>query len=299
MLPRNTPIDQLKELTATMSVTEQTGLVPEEKPIATTTTDSEITNPIKTSDNDHRNQITKTSQIDISCHKDKAQDFSYPSTTDNMLEIGQSSSDKLQILPPVVRHGELAMKVEVRRLKITSGSNQVVTTKVEQTEQSIATNCTVDNGLPQISANGSKSPATTSEPETNSGQKRATTDATGFRSTPSSPRKVSIVSVGEASTARPRSQHLRRRRRRHSEGRLSGSRRLSQGWSQPQVIEPLVGSPLHTPRKWSQVKGERELVNEEQDNKLDATRSLMTSPGLMINVDVNEFLQDTDTDDPA
>lgn len=306
VLPRNLPIDQLKELTSTMSVTQQTGFMPEEK----TNTDSEITNPITTSDNDRRNQMTKTSQTDISHHKDKAQNFSYPSMTGNKLEIGQTSNDKLQILPPVVRHGELAMKVEVRRLKvsrdsITLDSNQVVTTTSEQTEQSTATNCIVDNGLPQLSTNGlnvSKPPAKTSESETNeenSGEKIATRDISSPRSTPSSPTKVSIVSVGEASTVRPKS-HLHRRRRRHSNGRLLGSGHLSQGWSPPQAIEPLVGSPLHTPRKQPQVKGRRELVNEEQQSKeLEATRSLMTSPGLMINVDVNEFLQDTDADDPA
>ena len=40
-------------------------------------------------------------------------------------------------------------------------------------------------------------------------------------------------------------------------------------------------------------------VNEEQGSKIEAVRSLMTSPGLMVTVDVNEFLKDTEADDPT
>ena len=85
--------------------------------------------------------------------------------------------------------------------------------------------------------------------------------------------------------------------------------RLSQGWSPPQLetIEPIVGSPLHTPRKQSQTTGatagdsrqaaSRGTLREQGSMlELEALRSQMTSPGMFISVDVNEFLRDIDAD---
>ena len=307
-MPNNMPVDLLKELTANLSVTQQTALLPEEESMTTASTGG--TDSIKTSGNDNNQMRADTPQHNTSPHTDRAQNLSSSKETDCEMQTSEVPVGQIRVLPPVIRQGQLAMKVEVRRLKATKGANasdlnQKTHPSVDAREQNIEANGKVEKGLPHVlSAMERHSPkplAVKSESkEGNNGQQRPITHQdVSSRSSPSSPVKVSIVSLGEAPTVRPRSQLQRRRKRRHSDGRPPGSGRLSQGWSPPQAIEPLVGSPLHTPRKWSQDKGRRDLANESNEKEFEARRSLMTSPGLMINVDVNEFLKDTEADDPA
>ena len=77
-----------------------------------------------------------------------------------------------------------------------------------------------------------------------------------------------------------------------------------------ETIEPIVGSPLHTPRKRSTqtmtvpgnshaAVGGSGIGGKGSILDLEAIRSHMTSPGMFISIDVNEFLQDIDTNDPA
>ena len=323
----NVPVGRLKELASNLSVSQQTGLIPEGKSLI----GGRTTNLIKTGNNGSRNQkLTDTTPIatEVPHRTEGAQKFS---DVQEDLQATDTTADadasKIQILPPVVRFGELGMRVEVTRLRaakssgirnsVNSRKSSTTTSTVELKEQ----NRTMNEVLPSIGHREknetdnsryllSQNQATRTETsEERCDQKdKANSHDTLSRSTPTSPVKVSIVSLGETPGIRPESQQSgrhqqRRRRRRHSEGRQLGVGRLSQGWSPPRDIEALVGSPLHTPRRQSRSttpRGGRSHVtkastNEEQSiNELDTRRSLMTSPGLMINIDVNEFLRDAD-----
>lgn len=336
VLQGSVPVNRLKELTADLSITQHTGFIPEEGPVTNKHT--------KTINIDDRNQRqTLDSQTNALHGVEKIQN-SNKIRNESQTNDTNGTNDDAQMLPPVVRHGESGMKVEVKRLKATrdsvsemnQGQSTVSPSNVGNIVQSTEMNHSKDQALPQL---GTKEKPTAnsalhflSQPtptkvetsklkEEGDGQKNQSISShdSGSKSTPSSPRRVNIVSLGEVPTARPRSQQTsrhqqrtERRRRRHSEGRPIGGGRLSRGWSPPQTIdEPLVGSPLHTPRKQSNNEASNTLMgnsrkvtkvvgNDRQStNELETTRSLMTSPGLMINIDVNEFLQDTPADDPV
>ena len=334
MLPRNMSSNQIMELMSNLSITQQTGLAPVEEDLTMRTgADHTVAGTVISHDNKNQT-LSKATQSNSFYSTQGVQNLSsYSDTTDHLYSqtTAAGSTDKIRILPPVVRHGELGMKVEVKGLKTIGGSgtsdmiqtSSKTTATVDHREQ-----CTVDGTeekmLPQIQAREQKlmensSHISTQAPtmkegvseEDNSQQKPIihTPHDTSSRSNPSSPRRINIVSLGEVQTAKSRSKqtaaHQQKRRRRHSEGRQLSSGRLSQGWSSPKAIEPLIGSPLHTPRKQSHAKrlNKRSIdgmtVNEEQGSKIEAIRSLMTSPGLMITVDVNEFLKDTEADDPT
>ena len=325
----NVPVGRLKELASNLSVSQQTGLIPEGKP----PTGGRTINPIKTGNNGSRNQkLTDTTPIatEVPHSTESAQNFSdiqkdLPAT--DTTTTTTADANKIQILPPVVRFGELGMRVEVTRLRaakssgirnsVNSRKSSTTTSTVELKEQNRTTNEVLpsighrernetDNSRYLLSQN--QATRTETSEERGDQKDKANSHDTVSRSTPTSPVKVSIVSLGETPGSKPESQQSgrhqqRRRRRRHSEGRQLGVGRLSQGWSPPRDIEALVGSPLHTPRRQSRSttpRGGRSHVtkastNEEQStNELDARRSLMTSPGLMINIDVNEFLRDAD-----
>ena len=316
MVPRNVTIDQMREPAANLSITKQTALIPEEDN-ATNTTCAESNKTTLNSNTDNEQTQTKASQTGTSqSNKAEAQKSS---NSEHDLETAEdTSTGKIQILPPVVRQGELGMKVEVRRLRTFSDSvvseTASTTLAVDGKQQTgiVAANSRAIKRLPKLQEKEKKqteksSHISSQSPETREKPKDDPSDRTSTSA--SSLRRVSIVSLGETQS---KSQHTdrhrqQRRKRRHSEGKQAGSGRLSQGWSPPQLntIEPIVGSPLHTPRKQTQTTGDSHAVGAggpgEQGSLLDleALRSQMTSPGMLISVDVNEFLQDIDPDDPA
>ena len=323
MLPRNVTVDQMRELTANLSITKQTGLIPEEVTATnTTTTESRKTAHTVSSNTDR--QTTAASQNSTSQLDAKGAQKSTNSEHD--LEIVDPPTGKIQILPPVVRQGELGMKIEVKRLRTLSDSVIAETASAnltvndhekvkQQTETVAVANSRAIKRLPKLQEKEKKQAETSSHVSQSPEMKeRLKDDPSDHRlhvtTSSSSLRKVSIVSLGETpSKSQQTDRHWQhRRKRRHSEGKQVGNGRLSQGWSPPQLetIEPIVGSPLHTPRKQTTAaQGHSHAVGSTgtgvQGSLLDleALRSQMTSPGMFISVDVNEFLQDIDTDNPA
>ena len=307
--PNNVQIERLKELAAGLSITKTTGLMPKEEPRTNASADKVE----KDCNGGDGRKSTKESQNHTPSHTEGTLDITQsPSTDRDMQHMAVDTTGNIQMLPPVVTHGELGMKVEVKGLKVmkdlaSSNVNQnLISTAmtVSSREHILESSNSMIN--PQMRRKAEKSPYFMSQSSTTTDERlnrtMPRTRSGESKSNPSSPKKVSIVSLGETQLVRPK---IRLRRRRHSEGRQLGSGRLSRGWSPPQTIEPLVGSPLHTPRRPSQsatVRGGSRMSevkgDEGQANEFESVRSSMTSPGLMINVDVNEFLRDIDTDNP-
>ena len=315
VLPHNVSVDQMRELTANLSITNQTGLIPEEGTMTNTPTESIETTKANSHTGKNQTQLT-TSQNNTFQLDTKGGQKS--SNQDHDVQTLDTLTDKIQVLPPVVRQGELGMKVEVKRLRTHRDSSSLETSNATLIVDDKQQTGTVANSrgakrLPKLQEKEKKqaeklSHVSSQSPET---KQKPNDDPTAqtLCDTASSPslRKVSIVSLGETpSKSQQTDRHRKRRKRRHSEGRqVVGGGRLSQGWSSPQLgtIEPVVGSPLHTPRKQSRSQtaqqGNSHAVHGgtgtgEQGSLLDveAIRSQMTSPGMFISVDVNEFLQD-------
>ena len=120
MLPHNVSVDQVKELTANLSITKQTGLIPEEHATTNMTTAPTKTNTANnhTHKNQTQNKTTRNSTSQLNTKG--AQKYS---NLDYDLHTTDKSAGKIQILPPVVRQGELGMKIEVNRLKTISDSS--------------------------------------------------------------------------------------------------------------------------------------------------------------------------------
>ena len=313
MLPRNVTIDQMRELTANLSITKQTGLMPEEVTATNTTT----TEPRKTAHTVGSNTDRQTTASQNSTSQLDAKGAQKSTNSEHDLETVDTPTGKIQILPPVVRQGELGMKIEVKRLRTFSDSVIAETARLsahqavdEKQQTTTVANSRVIKRLPKLQEKEKKEAQTSSHVSSQSPEmKERLQDDPSNRTlhvttSSSSLRKVSIVSLGETpSKSQQTDRHWQyRRKRRHSEGKQVGSSRLSQGWSPPQLetIEPIVGSPLHTPRKRSQTTGDSQAVRGQGSVlDLEALRSQMTSPGMFISVDVNEFLQDIDADNPA
>lgn len=116
-----------------------------------------------------------------------------------------------------------------------------------------------------------------------------------------SPPHVGVICLGEGDvTTTTRTGGHRSRQQ------LSGKARLSHGWSPPQPIQPLQGSPIHTtpPRGvggGASIRG-REKPEGKGKEVVVVTRGDMTAPApsptpsMMISVNVNEFLSRTDND---
>ena len=333
MLPHNVTVDQMEELTANLSITKQTGLIPEE---GTSTTDAtsesrRMAHTIKQSTNtDKKHPQTDTSRDQ---HNNSQLDAKGAQISINSAEYDLETEDgKFQILPPVVRQGELGMKIEVKRLRTFNNSVVSETTSTDvaadkKQEPETTVGAAIDSRtvkrLPRLQekkkeqAEASSHFSSQSPEMANERLKDGPSNRTLYDTTSSSSlRKVSIVSLGETpplksqQTRQRHQQHRRKRRHSSSEGKPVGSlSRLSQGWSPPQLetMEPIVGSPLHTPRRRSKtagagdslyaVRGPREPEGSAAD--LEALRSQMTSPGMFISVDVNEFLQDIEAENPA
>jgi hypothetical protein len=334
MLPHNVTVDQMRELTANLSITKQTGLIPEEG-MATNTLTSESSRTAHTMEQsnstDKKHTQTNTSRDQNSTSQfDTKEAQKSTNLAEYDLETADNPIGKVQILPPVVRQGELGMKIEVKRIRTlndsviseTTSHSTVAADRKEQpgAEVAAAIDSKAVKRLPKLQEKKKEqaeasSHVSSQSPEMKERLKNGHSDRALHDTTSSSSlRKVSIVSLGETLPSKSHQMDLRhrqhRRKRRHSsEGKQVGSlSRLSQGWSPPQLetIEPIVGSPLHTPRRRSRsqtaggspyaVGGPREQGSMAD---LEALRSQMTSPGMFISVDVNEFLQDIDADNPA
>lgn len=328
MLPRNATVDQMRELTANLSITKQTGLIPEEGNATNTTTEPRTAHTID-SILDKKQTHTDTSQNGAS--QIDAKDAQKSTISEQDVDTVDTPAGKIQILPPVVRQGELGMKIEVKRLRTFSDSvisettsTSLVAADKKSQSGTVATTAAINSRtvkrLPKLQEKEKKEAEISSHLSRSPETKERLQDDLSDRTLPvtmssSSLRKVSIVSLGETPSKSQQTDVRHRqhkRKRRHSEGKLVGSgSRLSQGWSPPQLetIEPIVGSPLHTPRgRQSQTtaagvvslyagRGPGEPLGSESE--LEALRSQMTSPGMLISVDVNEFLQDIDVDNPT
>lgn len=331
MLPHNITVDQMKELTTNLSITKQTGLIPEEGATTTDTTSQSrrTAHTMEQSNNtDKKHTQTDTSQ-DQNSNSQLDTKGAQKSTNSANHDL-ETVDGEVQILPPVVRQGELGMKIKVKRLRTFNNSVISETTSTDAPADNMqepgtiiaaAIDSRAVKKLPRLQEKKKEqaeasSHVSSQSPETKERLKDGSSEQALHDTTSSSSlRKVSIVSLGEIPPSKSqqtdqRHRQHRRKRRHSSEGRLVGSlSRLSQGWSPPQLetIEPIVGSPLHTPRRRSKtagagesqyaVRGPREP--EGSAANLEALRSQMTSPGMFISVDVNEFLQDIDAENPA
>ena len=142
----------------------------------------------------------------------------------------------------VVRHAELGIKVEVKGLK-----------KASEPQDCPAL------GLPKLppitDSSPQKSPSNSSMEEHPPSIQPVSEASPSQDITEGSPRRISIVSLGEAEVD-DKSRNKGYKRKRHlSSG--SQSARLSLGWSPPQPIEPLKGSSLPVPTIDSKSSGKR------------------------------------------
>ena len=120
-------------------------------------------------------------------------------------------------------------------------------------------------------------------------------NASSRRESSKSPQPLSpnIVSIGE--TLEPDKAVVRVRH--HPSSGVKG--RLSSGWSSPQPIQGLTGSPLHTSsskgRKGTTKAGSK---SEEDKEKTDAgTLHRASTPGMMVDINIADFLgNDSDPD---
>ena len=198
------------------------------------------------------------------------------------------NSSSAGILPPVVQHGELGMTIKVRRLRkdvsdkpADSSTPQKSTSQPEShvntSKKSLSDSSS--NKLPQIqsSPEALKENSVTQPKSSQPAEESPIKNITPF----TSPIKVSIVSIGETNKVESRSKVAKPKR--HTSGKQN-SGRLSLGWSPPQPIEALKGSPLNTPTKKVTVDSPTLTTDDGRPS----------TPGLTINVDVNEFLLDLD-----
>ena len=233
------------------------------------------------------------------------------------------------VLPPVVQHGELGMKIEVKGLRGTldaSNDGPSPNTPKRVTESyeppKFSTKLPPITNSPSIMEQKSPNPSsntyspissTTSAPSNDTqpavslasnetSQEKQTINHIATRN--ESP-KVTIVSIGEAEAVdevqRGNKPH---KRKRHPSGNQTG--RLSLGWSSPKPIELLKGNSLPTPssdarafthpsshssRSKFMAKG-----TAGQSIEAETETERVMSPN-MISVDVNEFLLDVETTD--
>lgn len=239
VLPRNLPNEALKQL---LSISRHTSVLPEKS--------EESDSPEKHPEPDSHYITTQADFMKIemkSLRKDSSRDAS-KRTGSARLKKGTKSNDtnsrqasKLPFIPDLPSEGGEAV---VTKLTIT------VTKSVSQNSQNP----------------GSSEPSSTLP--------LATGTVSSMGVAPNSPSHLTVVSLGPGNkkpaverTSAPKTEY-------------HGSRkgRLSQGWSPPQPIPPLKGSPIH--------KSVR--IKEEVKD----TSQLSPTTSMMIDVNVNEFLTD-------
>ena len=241
--------------------------------------------------------------------------LSYPSKQE------PSPRDRVRtLLPPVIQDDGVGMKIEVKGLRRMSEDGPSLSTPRQPPEPQEAPEASTK--LPPITASpsatkkeslsNSKSDtqnqpcsANATTPSSNSTQPSVNTSNTKTKvhtaNTSTSPRKVTIVSIGEAEVVQERQKSSKSyKHKRHPGSSQTG--RLSLGWSPTRPIEPLKGNSLPVPhpntRTWNYSTGKsstRSKNEGETDRQSSAEGSEMErvlSPNNMLIVDVNEFLSD-------
>ncbi len=251
---------------------------------------------------------------------EKNADAAEPREGSSLGSSEETGGGRIQFLPPVVTQGELGLKVEVKGLTkmiTTDSSAQEVTPA-----QAHLLTGSDGQGLPRApklpplvmpqtspfsSSSSQKSPSRRRDSNSKTGKssdrehgmvslENDEKEGGGGRSDEeTSPRKVSIVSLGEAAAADNGSKLKTSRRKRNSSGRSSG--RLSLGWITPQPItEPLKGSSLPPPgtefrtpvgKKAPAVNRQITGVQYEQNDMIKPERAV--SPN-MLSVNVSQVL---------
>jgi len=231
-----------------------------------------------------------------------------------------SSSDRgRSLLPPVIQDNGVGMKIEVKGLRRMSEDSPSPNSPRRLSEPQESPEASTK--LPPITAPPSATKQESSKPDTqnqecsansatlssNDTQPSVTTPNTGTTkkvhaaNTSKGPRKVTIVSIGEAEVVDERQKGSKSHKpKRHSSSSQTG--RLSLGWSPTRPIEPLKGNSLPVPhsdtRTWtySTSKSSARPKNEgEGGGQCGAEGSEMErvlSPNNMLSVDVSEFLSD-------
>ena len=241
--------------------------------------------------------------------------LSYPSKQE------PSPRDRVKtLLPPVIQDDGVGMKIEVKGLRRMSEDGPSLSTPRQPPEPQEAPEASTK--LPPITASpsatkkeslsNSKSDtqnqpcsANATTPSSNSTQPSVNTSNTETKvhtaNTSTSPRKVTIVSIGEAEVVEERQKSSKSHKHKRHPG-SSQTGRLSLGWSPTRPIEPLKGNSLPVPhpntRTWNYSTGKsstRSKNEGETDRQSSAEGSEMErvlSPNNMLIVDVNEFLSD-------
>lgn len=234
-------------------------------------------------------------------------------------EEHSSSERGRSLLPPVIQDNGVGMKIEVKGLRRMSEDSPSPNSPRQLAEPQESPEASTK--LPPITAPPSATKQESSKPDTqnqecsansatpssNDTQPSVTTPNTGTTkkvhaaNTSKGPRKVTIVSIGEAEVVDERQKGSKSHKpKRHSSSSQTG--RLSLGWSPTRPIESLKGNSLPVPhsdtRTWnySTSKSSARPKNEgEGGGQCGAEGSEMErvlSPNNMLSVDVSEFLSD-------
>ena len=241
--------------------------------------------------------------------------LSYPSKQE------PSPRDRVRtLLPPVIQDDGVGMKIEVKGLRRMSEDGPSLSTPRQPPEPQEAPEASTK--LPSITASpsatkkeslsNSKSDtqnqpcsANATTPSSNSTQPSVNTSNTKTKvhtaNTSASPRKVTIVSIGEAEVVEERQKSSKSHKHKRHPG-SSQTGRLSLGWSPTRPIEPLKGNSLPVPhpntRTWnystgkSSTRSKNEGETGGQSGAEESEMERVLSPKNMLIVDVNEFLPD-------
>ena len=243
-------------------------------------------------------------------------------------ESSHSPEKQQKILPSVVRNEELVMKIEVRGLQkhdeLRAGGGGIQSSPEKQGTGFSNVSPRVYSPrslLPPISKGASisskKQPSNHQQPkndslktldsvtspnsekkgeeklekvaETQETSHKYYSDSNNTANKNVSPSRVSVVSIGERPTGddeRPKSKKTKQRR---------SSGRLSLGWSPPQTIEPISGSPLNIPFRQQASMGKKGNKGQEKETGMTDREARPLSSSMRININVNDFLEDIDT----
>ena len=295
ILARTVNTEHLMKL---LSVSKQTGFLPQE----------EISDPTAPNSFVPERQISSVKQ-----------------STTAVGESSHSPEKQQKILPLVVRNEELVMKIEVRglqkhdELRAEGGGIQTSPEKQSAGFSNVSPRVYSPRSLlPPISKGASisskKQPSNHQQPKNDSlktldsvtspnsekkGEEKVAetqetshkyySDSNNTANKNVSPSKVSVVSIGERPTGddeRPKSKKTKQRR---------SSGRLSLGWSPPQTIEPISGSPLNIPFRQQASMGKKGNKSQEKETGMTDREARPLSSSMRININVNDFLADIDT----
>ncbi len=182
-------------------------------------------------------------------------------------------------LPPVVKYGELSMKVEVKGLREAEQSKKTHSTKISPKRKNLPpihkTPSPINQVPPPVSSNKSFSPRS-STPSGTSSPQRPVNDV--------EPIRVSIVSVGEGVATGGGEHPQWQQHKRKSSGRLS------HGWSPPQTVQPITGSAVGTPQTVQPITGS--AVDSLSSRRGRATTPTNPNNSMLLVISPSEFLND-------